>query len=45
MDVYARTKGIDVESITVEQQDALRDEMIRENYPGNDHNESLDFLY
>ena len=44
MDVYARAKGIDVQSITVEQRDALRDDMIREHYPGNNHNGSSDFL-
>ena len=44
VDVYARAKGIDVQSITVEQRDALRDDMIREHYPGNNHNGSSDFL-
>ena len=39
VDRYSRTKGIDPERITAEQRVLLMDEMIRENYPGNNFND------
>ena len=35
VDKYARSVGIDPDRVSAEQKDSLRDQMIREHYPGN----------
>ena len=35
VDKYARSMGIDPEGISAEKRDSVKDQMIREHYPGN----------
>ena len=41
VDRYARTEGIDLEKITAEQRDSVRNEMIKKHYPGKNSQRKL----